>query len=326
MPVKQNIQSCIHMIVYSASSDGPHERRRNSGGDFVAIQLLGFPTTMGLPRQARRHAPEVLRAAGLLDTLHQHGSPVEDLGDLILPDGDRSYPVREQLERVVSTAREQAEFWVRNHKPGHLMLTAGGDHCTSLGTLWALKLLGHDCDVVWIDAHGDFNIVGTSPSGHPHGMVLALACGLMPDLMPAVVAPSALRLWGIRDLDAGERELLLREAVEVLSPDQVRHEWERIVMRLKPNLMVSFDFDAVDPGQAPGTMTPSPGGFHRHEALALIGHLARHRHIIALDLVEFHPDYDRSDMTLELARAVVTTALTGRAERNRTFGHSAAAD
>ena len=292
----------------------------------MAIQVLGFPTTIGLPRRAKRHATEALRAAGLLEMLRQYSASVEDLGDLTLPEGDRALPVDEQVRLSVSAAREQAAFWQRNHKPGHLMLTLGGDHSTSLGTLWALSDMGYDYDVIWVDAHGDFNIIETSPSGNTHGMVLALACGLMPDFMPPVISPSALRLWGIRDLDPGEQRLLASHAVEVLSPEQVRHQWDRIVMRLKPNVVLSFDIDSVDPAAAPGTMTPVPGGFHRHEALELVGHVARHRQILALDIVEFHPDYDQANTTLELARAVVTTALTGRAERLGSAGQVAAAD
>ncbi|HWI63436.1 MAG TPA: arginase family protein [Symbiobacteriaceae bacterium] len=292
----------------------------------MAVQLLGFPTTLGLPRRARQHAPEALRSAGLLETLRRHCGRVEDLGDLPLPEGDRTQPWPDQVRHTVAAARTQAHLWRQAHKPGQLMMTIGGDHSTSLGTLQALTDLGYDYDTVWIDAHGDFNILHTSPSGNTHGMVLALACGLMPEYMPAVVHPSSLRLWGIRDLDPGERDLLRQQSVEVLSPDQVRHEWDRIVMRLKPNVFLSFDMDSVEPAHAPGTMTPVPGGFGRHEALELVGHLARHRQIIAMDLVEYHPDYDHDDRTLELARAVLATALTGRAERVASSGFAAAAD
>lgn len=292
----------------------------------MAIQLLGFPTTLGLPRHARQHAPTALREAGFLDSLRLHGGQVEDLGDLALPTADKAWPVPEQVRQTVLAARQQAQVWQQHHRPGDLMLTMGGDHSTSLGTIAALTALGYDYDVVWIDAHGDFNIIETSPSGNTHGMVLALACGLMPDFMPGVISPAALHLWGIRDLDPGERMLLQREAVEVLSPEQVRSQWDRIVMRLKPNILLSFDMDSVEPADAPGTMTPVPGGFHRREALELVGHIARHRHILALDLVELHPDYDRQNLTVELARAVTITALTGRAERSRAGGLSASAD
>lgn len=249
---------------------------------------------------------------------------VEDLGDLPLAELHNPGSVPDMVANVVAAAGRQADLWLRQHKQGQLMLTLGGDHSTSLGTIQALSRMGHEFDVVWIDAHGDFNIIETSPTGNVHGMVLALACGLMPEYTPGAIAPSDLRLWGIRDLDPGERDLLNNHQVEVLDPDQTRHEWDRIVKRLKPNILLSFDIDSIDPMQAPGTMTPVPGGFNRHEALQFVAHLARERHILALDVVEFHPDFDRQDRTLQLALDVITTAVSGQVER-RQRGFSAAA-
>ncbi|OTA41460.1 MAG: hypothetical protein A6D92_06470 [Symbiobacterium thermophilum] len=99
----------------------------------------------------------------------------------------------------------------------------------------ALAALGYDFDVVWVDAHGDFNTVETSPSGNPHGMVLALATGLLPDAMDGVIRPDRLRLWGIRDLDPGERRLLSEARVEVVSPAEVRARRAELLAGLRPN-------------------------------------------------------------------------------------------
>jgi arginase len=296
-----------------------------AGGLIVAIQLLGFPTTLGLPRRAARHAPAALRQAGILTQLQQIQPAAADLGDLPLAEGRPEDSADMRVRKVVDAARRQADHWLAVHRPGDLMLTMGGDHSTSLGTLWALQRMGHDFDVVWIDAHGDFNIMETSPTGNPHGMVLALASGLMPAYMRKVVDPASLHLWGIRDLDPGERLLLQRERVEVLSPDETRRQWERVVLRLKPNVFLSFDMDAVEPDQAPGTMTPVPNGFHRHEALDLVAYLARHRHLLALDLVELHPDQDRQDLTVNLAVEVASTAVSGQTQRRQEGGLTAAA-
>lgn len=281
----------------------------------MAIQLLGFPTTLGLPRTAVRHAPEALRAAGLVRNLEQLGQKVIDHGDMALPHGLIDDPADVRVAKVAEAARQQKEHWLNIHRPGNLMITLGGDHSTSLGTIWALAEMGHDFDVIWIDAHGDFNILETSPSGNPHGMVLAMATGLFPELTPRLISPQRLRLWGIRDLDPGEQALLNRERVEVLDPDQVRHEWDRIITRLKPNVFLSFDIDSVDPSEAPGTMTPVPGGFHRHETVELVAAVARQRKLLALDLVEYHPDQDRAAVTAALALDVVYAAVTGQAQR-----------
>lgn len=296
------------------------------GGLSVAIELLGFPTTLGLPRLAHRHAPEAVRNAGLIGTLERHDLSVTDLGDMELLPGVPADSADERVRKVVQAAEAQSGLWLQRHQPGNLMLTVGGDHSTSLGTIMALSRMGHNFDVVWIDAHGDFNILETSPSGNPHGMVLALACGLMPSFMPGLISPGSLRLWGIRDLDPGEQRLLTREHVEVLNPDQVRHERDRIFKRLKPSVLLSFDIDSVEPSEAPGTMTPVPGGFHRYEALGLVAQLARERNLLAVDIVECHPDQDRHNLTTSLAVQVAQAAALGQVERriNRQ-GTSAAA-
>ncbi|HEY3365041.1 MAG TPA: hypothetical protein VGK74_08320 [Symbiobacteriaceae bacterium] len=53
----------------------------------MAVQVLGFPTTQGMPRTALRHGPEALRVAGLVERLTRRGFNVEDLGDLVVPEG-----------------------------------------------------------------------------------------------------------------------------------------------------------------------------------------------------------------------------------------------
>lgn len=275
----------------------------------MTIHVLGFPTTLGLPRHAVRHAPEALRATGLLDFLGQMDSRVIDHGDMALPPGLRSDPVPVRIAKVVEAARRQQQHWQRVARPGDLLLTIGGDHSTSLGTIMALAALGYDFDVVWVDAHGDFNTVETSPSGNPHGMVLALATGLLPDAMDGVIRPDRLRLWGIRDLDPGERRLLAAERVEVLSPDEVRAQRDRIIAGLRPNIFLSFDIDSVDPTEAPGTMTPVPDGFTQDEAIDLVRAIVRGRNLIALDLVEYHPDLDVDGLTDRLAHRVLEAAL-----------------
>jgi len=284
---------------------------KEMGGINLAIELLGFPTTLGVARTAQRHGPEALRGAGLIPGLTAQGLEVKDFGDLIPPQGNASHPPSVRVQQVVEAARWQAETWLRKHQPGNLMLTLGGDHSMSLGTLWALHQLDQSFEIVWVDAHGDFNVIETSPTGNPHGMVLSLAVGLMGQFMPKIVPSTAMHLWGIRDLDSGERALLSHHRAEVLSPQEFRQDPIRAIERLGPNVYLSFDIDSVDPSEAPGTGTPVPGGFSSREALDLVAALANRRNLVAVDVVEFHPDLDRGTDTLELAMDVVQTAVTG---------------
>lgn len=281
----------------------------------MKIELLGFPTTLGIPRPDKRHAPEVLRGSGLIELLHKHASALADLGDMSLLPGLVADSWPDRVQKVVDTAHQQVALWQQHHEADSLMLTVGGDHSTALGTLLALAARGEEFDVIWIDAHGDFNTLATSPSGNPHGMVLSLACGLLPTYLGAHLHPSQLHLWGIRDLDEGERRLLEHHKVEVLTPDQVRDQTEAIIANLKPNVYLSFDVDSVDPAEAPGTGTPVPNGFTSKEALHLVRRIAQTKQVLALDLVEFHPDKDQNDLTRDLSMAVIQTVIEEQLKR-----------
>jgi agmatinase len=74
---------------------------------------------------------------------------------------------------------------------------------------------------------------------------------------------------------------------------------------------VSIDIDAFDPSIAPGTGTPSHGGFYYYEVLELLAGLAARGSIVGVDLVETAPDYDHSGSTAILAAQLLLN-LIGR--------------
>ena len=71
---------------------------------------------------------------------------------------------------------------------------------------------------------------------------------------------------------------------------------------------LSFDIDSIDPGFAPGTGTPEPGGFSPREALELVRLIAREG-LCAMEVVEVSPPYDVNDNTSQLACRVILDAL-----------------
>jgi arginase len=268
-------------------------------------QLLGFPTALGLPRLVAEDGPTALRRLGLTQAL-QDVLQVTDLGDLPVERPQPGDGADRLLRRVMAAACRQARVFSAAYAAESLPITVGGDHTTSLGTALALKRLGLSFDVVWLDAHGDFNTPSTSPSGNPHGMVLALLVGLTPYL-PQTVAPWRLHLWGVRDLDPGERSLLQALGVDVRDVAATRAEWPRLLGALARNVLVSFDCDCCQPDVAPGTMTPVANGFERAEILRFVQQIGETRRVLALDVVELHPDRDCQDRTAQLARDVILT-------------------
>ena len=72
-----------------------------------------------------------------------------------------------------------------------------------------------------------------------------------------------------------------------------------------------MDIDAFDPSIAPGTGTPSHGGFLYYEVLELLAGLAARQRVVGIDLVEVAPDHDAGDVTSVLAAQLLLN-LIGR--------------
>ncbi len=80
-------------------------------------------------------------------------------------------------------------------------------------------------------------------------------------------------------------------------------------------IYLSVDIDVLDPGFAPGTGTPEPGGLAPVDLLRAVRRLALEVPLVALDVVEVAPAYDSADLTVNNAHRVVLEVLAGLAVR-----------
>jgi agmatinase len=76
---------------------------------------------------------------------------------------------------------------------------------------------------------------------------------------------------------------------------------------------LSVDIDVVDPGYAPGTGVPEPGGLTPRELLRAVRRIAREVELAGVEVVEVSPPYDQAEVTSLLAHRVVLEALSGLA-------------
>jgi arginase family enzyme len=82
-------------------------------------------------------------------------------------------------------------------------------------------------------------------------------------------------------------------------------------------VFLSVDVDVVDPGMAPGTGTPEPGGLTGRQLLDAVRRIAMELPLAGVDVVEVAPPYDHAEITAFLANRVVLEALSGIAWRRR---------
>jgi agmatinase len=86
-------------------------------------------------------------------------------------------------------------------------------------------------------------------------------------------------------------------------------------------IYLSLDIDVIDPGMAPGTGTPEPGGLLTREVLRAIRRIVAAVPLAAMDVVEVSPPYDHAETTSMAANRAVLEAISALAAR-RVAGHA----
>jgi agmatinase len=83
---------------------------------------------------------------------------------------------------------------------------------------------------------------------------------------------------------------------------------------------LSVDIDVLDPGMAPGTGTPEPGGMLTRELLRAVRQVVGAVELAGMDVVEVAPAYDISEITAAAANRCVMEALSALALKRRERG------
>jgi agmatinase len=92
-------------------------------------------------------------------------------------------------------------------------------------------------------------------------------------------------------------------------------------------IYLSVDIDVVDPGSAPGTGTPEPGGMLPRELLRAVRRIVGRVELAGMDIVEVSPPYDWAESTAAIANRVALEAISALAVKRRdgaTVRHAAA--
>jgi agmatinase len=82
-------------------------------------------------------------------------------------------------------------------------------------------------------------------------------------------------------------------------------------------VFLSVDIDVCDPGHAPGTGTPEPGGLSARELLDSVRRICLELPVVGIDVVEVSPPFDHADITAALGNRVVLEALSAIARRRQ---------
>ncbi|MEM6467283.1 MAG: arginase family protein, partial [Pseudomonadota bacterium] len=188
---------------------------------------------------------------------------------------------------------------------GALPVVIGGDHSVNIPCIRAFD--GHaPFHLVQIDAHLDF-VDERHGVRHGHGNPMRRAAEQN--------HVSGLMQVGIRNVSSTAKEgyETAREmGSDILSVRQARQLGPTgVAARVPANvpIYITIDIDAFCPSIAPGTGTPSHGGFLCYDVLELLQELTQSHPVVGIDLVEVAPDYDPSGSTQILAAQVLLNLL-----------------
>jgi len=284
----------------------------------LPIELIGAEIGEGASDQGCRAGPRALQRFGLAERLSARWADMVSSDSTLRARG--ALAVAHEFSLRLAASVRQAML------RGSLPLVVGGDHSCAVGTWSAaaevLRPRGR-IGLVWVDAHLDSHTPQTSDTKALHGMPLAALMGFGPPELIAIGAtlrkidPRDVVIVGARSYEAGEAALVERLGVRVMHMDEVRARGfaaclGEAVAHATANTAawgLSFDLDALDPADAPGTGTPVPGGIALHEAVAGAATLARDPRLVAAEIVEYNPFRDPARRT---AAAVVAIAAALR--------------
>lgn len=286
--------------------------------------LIGYACGMGAERTECADGPQQLIE-------HIQGTDLQHYFNttcLLTPNAiDRklaSIPIIAHTGSTLASLCQKSDFY----------LTLGGDHTSAIGSHsgGAAKLAPQGpMGLLWIDAHLDSHTPESSLSKNPHGMPLASLLGVGdPQLTQigssdASLMPQHVCVLGVRSYEPEELALLSELGVRLFTMDEIHqrgltsciNEAWTIVQTDTAGFAISFDIDAIDPEDAPGTGTREPNGIRGEEMLSALQTIPNIKQLIGMDMTEFNPHRDQQHRTEDLIMKLISTILKQKFAHHR---------
>jgi agmatinase len=264
-------------------------QRAYEEADYV---ILGVPLDVtSTYRSGARFAPLAIREASLnIETYSfRAGIDIEDLKLHDLGDIHVAGDVDETLRRLELVAKDV----LSSHK---MPVAIGGEHTITLGMMGGF---GGNVAVVSFDAHLDLR---------NEYMGRSLSHTTFMRRLDEQVKPMKILEVGTRAVCREELDYAKRAGIGFLTAQQIRKDGsEKTVKKINESLAgheriyLTIDMDVLDPAFAPAVQNPEPEGLHMDAFLDILCKVCDSR-VVAFDLVEVAPHYDRGITAIHAAK------------------------
>ena len=298
----------------------PVELRRRE----VDVAIVGAPVDDAVShRSGARFGPRAIREAQYTSgSIHSLQTGTEPFEILTVVDAGDANIVPAWLERshamVYRKVREVAET-------GAIPIVLGGDHSITWPSATAIAEVRRpgSIGIVHFDAHADTaNDDWGVLAGHGTPMRRLIESGAVagrnfvqvglrgywPPLETFMwMQEQGLRYHFMTEIEERGAEAVVAQAIEEAldGPDFI---------------YLSVDIDVIDPGMAPGTGTPEPGGMLTREVLRAVRQVVGAVELAGMDIVEVSPPYDQAETTAMAANRIALEAISALAVRRLTGG------
>jgi agmatinase len=293
------------------------------GEESPDVVVIGAPIDWGATyRGGARFGPKAIREADYLGAdMHRPHLPtgIDPFAELTVVDAGDIAVAPGYLELGLETLADAVE---QISAAGAIPIILGGDHSVTYGNgIGLARTHGNGSfGLVHFDAHAD---TGETNAGQLLGHGTPMRRLIESEAVPGhrFVQIGLRGYWPGPETVAwmaeqGMETFLMTEIVDRGLNAVVDDAVASCSGTESKGIFISVDIDVVDPGMAPGTGTPEPGGITSRELLDTVHRLARELPVIGADIVEVSPPYDGpGQITAFLANRVVLEILNGMAER-----------
>jgi agmatinase len=285
------------------------------------IVIVGAPIDSGTShRSGAKFGPQAIRGGDYLphDATRPHLAlrtdglkdlTVVDAGDLMMPGGD--------LAASLTVLREATE---KISRAGAIPVILGGDHSIASADVAGIaNHRGHGkISMIHFDAHAD--------TGEDHfGALIGHGTPMRRLIEDGYMRGDRFLQLGLRGYwpDHATLAWMRDQGMRSYEMTEIHHRGLNTVLDESfatltdgcDGVFLSVDIDVVDPGMAPGTGTPEPGGMTSRELLEAVRRICLELPVVGIDVVEVAPAFDSADITAILANRVVLEALSAIAKR-----------